>query len=210
MRIRHRNYEPQISDSAFVAPTAVIVGRVSVADRCRIMYGAVLDAEGATIEVGTCSIINEHAVLRATNEAHLFPVRLGDHVMIGPHASLLGCDIGRCCYIATGATVLQGAVLRPGAAIGVGAFVHAKAVIPEEFFVPPNSIAIGDPVKIYPADNPDLTSAIKSIGFSSIAFGIDEKWENRIRRYEASTEVRSREFASHFQDEIVGGTIPHG
>jgi carbonic anhydrase/acetyltransferase-like protein (isoleucine patch superfamily) len=203
MRIRHRNCEPKISPSAFVAPTAVLVGRVSVAERCRVMYGAVLDAEGASIEVGACSIINEHAVLRATNEAHHLPVLLGDHVLVGPHATLLGCEIERCCYIATGVTVLQGAVLRTGAAIGVGALVHAKTVIPEQFFVPPNSIAIGDPVRIYRADDVELSAAIKSVGFSGVAFGVNQEWEDRIRRYEASTEVRSQEFASHFQDEII-------
>jgi HKD family nuclease len=69
--------------------------------------------------------------------------------------------------------------------------------------VPPNSIAIGDPVRIYGADDVELSAAIKSIGFASVAFGVNQEWEDRIRRYEASTEVRSQEFASHFQDEII-------
>lgn len=77
MLIRHRNHEPQIHASAYVAPTAAIVGRVSVGARCRVMYGAVLDAEGSNIVIGECSIINENAVLRATGDAHDFPVLLG-------------------------------------------------------------------------------------------------------------------------------------
>jgi carbonic anhydrase/acetyltransferase-like protein (isoleucine patch superfamily) len=63
MRIRHRNHEPYISASAFVAPTAVVAWRVSVAEHCRILYGAVLDAEDASIEVGAFSIISEQSVL---------------------------------------------------------------------------------------------------------------------------------------------------
>jgi carbonic anhydrase/acetyltransferase-like protein (isoleucine patch superfamily) len=205
MLIRHRDHQPVIHPSAFVAPTAVLVGQVTVGERCRIMFGAVVDAEGSSVELGACTIINENAVLRATRAAQEHPVRLGDHVMVGPHATLAGCDIGRCCYLATGVTVLQGAVLRSGASIGVGAFVHANTVIPEEFFVAPNCIAIGDPVRVYAPGDPALPAAIKAIGFTKTAFGVDAAWEERIKRYEAVTEVRSNEFAAHLQDQIIGG-----
>lgn len=201
MLIRHRDHEPQIHASAYVAPTATIVGRVSVGARCRVMYGAVLDAEGSNIVIGECSIINENAVLRATGDAHNFPVLLGDHVLVGPHSLLAGCEIGRCAYIATGVTILQGAVLRPGASIGVGAFVHANTVIPEEFFVPPNCLAIGDPMRVYAPGDPEVPEAIKSIRFAETAFGVTTAWEERIKRYEECTEVRSREFEAHFEDQ---------
>src|SRR6266536_3931064 len=60
MLLRHRGHEP------VVAPTATLVGDVRVGPRARVMYGAVLDAEGARVEVGECAIVCEHAVLRAT------------------------------------------------------------------------------------------------------------------------------------------------
>jgi carbonic anhydrase/acetyltransferase-like protein (isoleucine patch superfamily) len=169
------------------------------------MYGAVLDAEESSIEIGECSIINENAVLRATGHAHNFPVRLGDHVLVGPHCLLAGCDVGRCAYIATGVTILQGAVLNPGASIGVGALVHANTIIPEEFFVPPNCIAIGNPVQVFDPGDPKVPAAIKSIRFAKTAFGVKTAWEERIKRYEETTEVRSKEFASHFEDQIIDG-----
>jgi carbonic anhydrase/acetyltransferase-like protein (isoleucine patch superfamily) len=67
MLIKNRGAEPIVDDSAFVAPTAVLVGRVSVGARARIMYGAVLDSEASKLEVGSTVIVCEHAVLRATS-----------------------------------------------------------------------------------------------------------------------------------------------
>jgi carbonic anhydrase/acetyltransferase-like protein (isoleucine patch superfamily) len=108
MLLRHRGREPMIDPSAFVAPTATLVGNVRIGPRARVMYGAVLDAEGSQIEVGECAIICEHAVLRATTAGGTpRPVVLADHVFVGPHATLLGCRVDRCAYVATGATVLQ-------------------------------------------------------------------------------------------------------
>jgi carbonic anhydrase/acetyltransferase-like protein (isoleucine patch superfamily) len=49
MLIRHRAAEPIVDASAFVAPTAVLVGRVSVGPRARVMYGAVLDSEASKV-----------------------------------------------------------------------------------------------------------------------------------------------------------------
>ena len=51
MLIKHRNFEPEVESSVFAAPTAVLVGRVSVGPRSRIMYGAILDSEGSRIEL---------------------------------------------------------------------------------------------------------------------------------------------------------------
>jgi carbonic anhydrase/acetyltransferase-like protein (isoleucine patch superfamily) len=203
MRIRHRGQIPVIEASAFVAPSAVLIGQVLVGARSRIMYGAILDAEASHIEIGECCIINEYAVLRATAEAHQHPVRLEDHVLVGPHSFLAGCVIKRCAYVATGVTILYGAVVEAGAAIGVGALIHANTRIPESAFVPPGCVAIGDPVRIYGPNDPELPGAIKSVRFSDAAFGVKTSWEDRITRYQEATEVRSKEFGAHFEDEII-------
>ncbi len=205
MLIKHRGFEPVLDSSVFVAPTAVLVGRLHVGRRSRIMYGAILDSEGSRIEIGECTIICENAVLRATASGDVdHPVLIGDHVFISPHATVLGCMVEPCSYIATGATVLQGATIHSGAVVAVGALVHANTVVPGEFFVPPNTIAIGDPMKVYSPEEKDaLANAIKSIGFAKTAFGIDAQWEDRLSRYRQSTEVRSKEFESHFDDVVL-------
>ncbi len=205
MLIKHRDFEPVVDSSTFLAPTAVVVGRVHVGPRSRVMYGAVLDSEGSRIEIGECTIICENAVLRATAAGDAeYPVLIGDNVFISPQTTLLGCSVESCSYIATGATVLQGAIIQSGAVVAVGAFVHAKTVVPSQFFVPPNTIAIGDPMKLYSPDEKDaLAKAIKSIGFAQIAFGVEAQWEDRLLRYKQTTEVRSKEFESHFGDVVL-------
>lgn len=194
MLIRHRGQKPRIDPSAYVAPTATLVGDVQVGPRARVMYGAVLDSEDGTLRVGECAIVCENAVLRGS-------VTLGDHVFVGPQSTLLGCNIGRCCYLATGATVLQEAVLRPGVVVAIGAAVHARSLLPEEFFVPPNNIAIGE--RVYAPGDPQLPQAIKQVDFAKVAFGVDLAWEDRIKRYEQAAEVRSEQFAAHADDEIL-------
>ena len=203
--IKHRNFKPVVDSSVFVAPTAVLVGRVRIAPRCRVMYGAVVGSEDSKVEIGECTIICENAVVRATASGDVdHPVLIGDHVFISPHATLLGCTVESCSYIATGATVLQGATIHSGAVVAVGALVHAGTVVPQEFFVPPNVTAIGDPIKLYGSDEKDdLTNAIKSIGFAGIAFGIDPRGKDRNLIYKQVTEVRSEEFATHLEDVVL-------
>jgi carbonic anhydrase/acetyltransferase-like protein (isoleucine patch superfamily) len=205
MLIKHRDFKPVVDSSVFVAPTAVLVGRVHIAQRCRVMYGAVLDSEGSKAEIGECTIICENAVIRATASGNVdHPILIGDHVFIGPHATLLGCTVESCSYVATGATVLQGATVHSGAVVAVGALVHAGTVVPREFFVPPNTIAIGDPIKLYgPGEIGDLTNAIKSIGFAEIAFGVDPRGKDRHLIYKQVTEVRSEEFGTHLEDVVL-------
>jgi hypothetical protein len=100
--------------------------------------------------------------------------------------------------------VLQGAKVESGAVVAVGALVHANAVIPKDFFVPPYNIAIGDPVELHSPDEKEaLSETIKSIGFVNIAFGVDPQWEDRLERYRQVTGVRSKEFEHHLDDEIL-------
>lgn len=206
IRIRHRGHQPRVHDSAYVAPTATLVGDVVVGPRARVMYGAVLDAEGSRIEVGEASVICESAVIRASAAAGPDqPVVLGDHVFVGPHATLLGCTVGRCAYLATGATVLQTARLGAGAVVAVGALVHARTVVPEEFFVSPYRIAVGDPARVLAPGSAEVPDAIREVGFAGVAFGVDMEWTDRIGRYERSAEVRVAEFGAHAGDELLPG-----
>jgi carbonic anhydrase/acetyltransferase-like protein (isoleucine patch superfamily) len=209
MRIRHRGHEPWVHPTAFVAPTATLVGDVRVGPRARVMYGAVLDAEASRIEVGECAVICENAVLRGSAAAgDEQPVLLGDHAFVGPQATLLGCRVGRCAYLATAVTVLQSAELGAGASVAVGAFVHARTVLPAEFFVPPHMLAVGDPMRLLAPGDPEVPVAIRDVGFARAAFGVDAEWTDRIARYERTAEVRAAEFAAHADDEVVPGSAP--
>ena len=171
----------------------------------RIMYAAVLDAEASRGTVGEACVVTEHAVLRATAAGDADrPVILGDHVFVGPHATLLGCTLDRCVYIGTGATMLHGAALAAGAVVAVGALVHARTTVPAELFVPPHTLAIGTPARIFTPDQTDqVTAAIREANFAGAAFGVQVDWDDRITRYEQSAEVRVAEFGAHRDDEIL-------
>jgi carbonic anhydrase/acetyltransferase-like protein (isoleucine patch superfamily) len=203
MLVRHRGREPKVHADAYVAPTATLIGDVEVAGQARVLSGAVVDAEGSRVMIGEYCIVGEHAVLRASAVVGPQPVEVGDHVLIGPHATLLGCIVGRCCYIATGATILQTARLGDGAVVAVGALVHARTAVPPEFFVPPMTVAVGDPVRLLAPGDPALPAAIREVGFAETAFGATAEWTDRIRRAEHATETRSAEFAAHHDDAVL-------
>jgi carbonic anhydrase/acetyltransferase-like protein (isoleucine patch superfamily) len=206
MLIRHRGAAPSVDATAYVAPTATLVGDVRIGPRARIMYGAVLDAEGSYLSIGEACVITENAVLRATAEGDRErPVLLDDHVFIGPHATLLGCALHRCAYIATGATILHGAVIGAGAVIAVGALVHARTEVAPEQFVPPQTLAIGSPARILTPDQTgEVLAAIRETDFAGAAFAVQADWTDRITRYEQTAEVRVAEFRAHRDDEIIG------
>lgn len=207
MLVEHRGIKPTVDPTSFIAPTAAVVGRVRIGRHARVMYGAVVDSEGSRVEVGDYAVVCENAVLRATAVGKVErPVLVADHVFVSPHATLLGCEVERASYIATGVTVLHGAQIGTGGVVAVGALVHAGTVVPAGFFVPPNMIAVGDPVRLYRPDDPGLPEAIRLVGFSREAFGVEADWNDRVRRYTEVTEVRAREFEAHLHDRILDPT----
>ena len=64
MLIEHEGKRPQLAESAYVAPTAVVCGDVTVGEDARILFGAVLTAEGGPVVLGNRCIVMEHAVIR--------------------------------------------------------------------------------------------------------------------------------------------------
>jgi carbonic anhydrase/acetyltransferase-like protein (isoleucine patch superfamily) len=90
MLLEHQGKRPRIHESAYIAPTAVICGDVTIGEDSRVLFGAVIVAEGGPVEIGAQCIIMEQAVVRGTPR---YPARLGDHVLVGPHAHLTGCTV---------------------------------------------------------------------------------------------------------------------
>lgn len=91
---------PTIDDSAYVAPTAVVSGDVTVSAGCAVLHGAVISAEGAAIELGESCVVMEHAVVRATAK----PVRIGECSVISPHAYVVDVSLAADSHVPAGAT----------------------------------------------------------------------------------------------------------
>ncbi|NJP52193.1 gamma carbonic anhydrase family protein [Streptomyces sp. SBST2-5] len=131
--------EPKVDPEAFVAPTASVVGDVTLEAGASVWYGAVLRGDVESISVGAGSNVQDNCTLHADPG---FPVRVGERVSIGHNAVVHGATVEDDCLIGMGATVLNGAV------IGAGSLVAAQALIPQGMVVPAGSLVAGVPAKV--------------------------------------------------------------
>jgi carbonic anhydrase/acetyltransferase-like protein (isoleucine patch superfamily) len=171
MFIEHQGKRPRIHESAYIAPTAVICGDVTVGEGSCVLFGAILGAEGGPVSVGDGCIIMENAVVRGSRR---HPVHIGNHVLIGPRAYLTGCTIEESAFLATGATVFNGARIGKRAEVRVNGVVHLKTVLPPDAVVPIGWVAVGEPAEILPPHEHDRIWAIQEpLNFPKTIFGLD-------------------------------------
>jgi carbonic anhydrase/acetyltransferase-like protein (isoleucine patch superfamily) len=131
--------EPEIDETAFVAPTASVIGSVTLGAGASVWYGAVLRGDVEAISVGASSNVQDNCTLHADPG---FPVTVGERVSIGHNAVVHGATVEDDCLVGMGATVLNGAV------IGAGSLVAAQALVPQGMVVPPGSLVAGVPAKV--------------------------------------------------------------
>jgi carbonic anhydrase/acetyltransferase-like protein (isoleucine patch superfamily) len=136
---RHLDATPVIHPTAFIAPGAVIVGDVAVAEEASVWYGAVLRGDLNEIRIGPRSNIQDGTVVHLADD---LGVHLGQYVTCGHSAILHACDIDDEVLIGMGATVLD------GAQIGARSVVGANALITQGMKIPPGSLVLGSPAKI--------------------------------------------------------------
>ncbi len=130
---------PEIDPTAWVAPTAVLIGHVIIGPRANIWFGAVLRGDNEPIVVGEGSNIQENSVLHTDMG---YPLTIGANCTIGHKAMLHGCSIGDGSLIGMGATLLN------GAKIGAGSLVGACALVTEGKEIAPGSLVMGAPAKV--------------------------------------------------------------
>jgi carbonic anhydrase/acetyltransferase-like protein (isoleucine patch superfamily) len=137
---------PTIDDTGWVAPTASIVGAVTLGPGSSVWYGAVLRADGDEIVIGRDSNVQDGAVLHADPG---FACQVGDAVTIGHGAIVHGARVG------SGSLVGMGARLLNGANVGEQCLVAAGALVPEGFTAPDGSLVVGAPAKVRRQLEPD-------------------------------------------------------
>jgi carbonic anhydrase/acetyltransferase-like protein (isoleucine patch superfamily) len=200
MLLEHEGLRPRIHDSAYVAPTAVVCGDVTVGPECRVLFGAVLTAESGPVVLGSRCIVMEQAVLRGTKGCTL---RLGSHVLVGPHAHLSGCTVEDDVFIATGASIFNGAHIGTRSVVRINGVVHIKTVLAPDTVVPIGWIAVGDPAQILPpTEHERISATLEALNFSRSVFGLDPappgqtNMPERTRRY-------ARALGRHRSDRIL-------
>lgn len=200
MLIKHQNKQPRIHSSAYIAPNAVICGDVTIGKNSRVLFGAVVTAEGGPIEIGANCIVMENAVIRASKR---HPTRLGDNILVGPGAYLTGCTVEDNVFLATGVSVFNGAKIGPRAEVRINGVVHLKTTIPADTMVPIGWVAVGDPAQILPSDNHEKIWAIQEpLNFPREVFGLERASEGDTIMPEMAARY-SRFLAKHLDDKIL-------
>jgi carbonic anhydrase/acetyltransferase-like protein (isoleucine patch superfamily) len=139
MKYRLDANAPEMGTGAWIAPSAVVIGKVVLEDEANIWFGAVLRGDNEVIWVGQGSNVQDNAVLH-TDMGH--PLLIGANCTIGHRAMLHGCTIGEGTLIGMGATILN------GARIGKGCLIGAGALIAEGKEIPDGSLVMGAPGRV--------------------------------------------------------------
>ena len=198
MLYEHLGARPRIHDTAVVAPTAVISGDVELGPGCQVLHGAVITAEGGPITLGAHVIVMENALIRATAAN---PVHIGDHVLVGPMASISGATIADEVFLATGTRIFNGARVGTRSEVRINAVVHLRTILPSESVVPIGWIAVGDPVQLLPPDrHEEIWAAQRELDFPGYVFGLDRETPDLMVQL---TERYGRSLARHADDRRV-------
>jgi carbonic anhydrase/acetyltransferase-like protein (isoleucine patch superfamily) len=130
---------PTLAPSAYVAPSASIIGKVVLADNSSVWFGATLRGDNEIISIGANSNVQDGAVLHTDPG---FPLMVGANVSIGHQAMLHGCTVGEGSLIGIQAVVLNAAVIGRGCLVGAGAVITERKVFAD------GTLILGAPAKV--------------------------------------------------------------
>ena len=136
----YRSVLPQFPASAYIDPSAQVIGAVWLGEHSSVWMNAVVRGDVNSIHIGNRSNVQDCAVLHGMRDK--YPVVIGDNVTVGHNATVHGCTVEDEVLIGIGAIVLN------NARIGHGSIIAAGAVIPEHTTIPPHSLVAGVPGKI--------------------------------------------------------------
>jgi carbonic anhydrase/acetyltransferase-like protein (isoleucine patch superfamily) len=131
---------PNIAPTAWIDPTAVVIGDVTIGERSSVWPNTVLRGDVNKITIGEETNVQDGSVLHVEHALH--ELILGNRVTVGHSVVLHGCTVEDDSLIGIGAIVLN------GARIGKGSVIAAGALVPEGMQIPPGSMAMGVPAKI--------------------------------------------------------------
>jgi carbonic anhydrase/acetyltransferase-like protein (isoleucine patch superfamily) len=131
---------PRIAASAFIAPNAVVVGDVELADEVSIWYGAVLRGDVGFIRIGARTNVQDQACIHMTTGTSNSVI--GSDVTVGHGVIIHGATIG------DGALIGMGSILLDNCEIGAESLVAAGSVVPPRMQVPPRTLVRGQPAKV--------------------------------------------------------------
>jgi carbonic anhydrase/acetyltransferase-like protein (isoleucine patch superfamily) len=139
MIIEFEGKKPQIAKSAFIAPTATLIGDVTVEEEASIWFGAVLRGDYGRIIVRRGSCVQDNVVVHAAPDCE---TSIGESVTVAHGAILHGCSIEK------GAVIGMGSIVQDFSVIGEEAMLAAGSVVSSHMQVPPRHLAAGIPAEV--------------------------------------------------------------
>ncbi|MDQ2680675.1 MAG: gamma carbonic anhydrase family protein [Candidatus Eremiobacteraeota bacterium] len=203
MIVSSNSKKPQVHAGAYVAPTAILSGDVTIEEGCAILHGAVITGEGAPVVIGANSVVMENAVLRASGgKAMQFPLTVGESCLIGPTAYVVGATLEPGVFIAAGAKVFNGAIIESETSVALGGTVHVNTRLKSGRHVPMQHIAFGDPAEIY---RPDQAAEVHAkMQFFETVFNLPSGPDVRATAAAAYAKFLRK---THAQDGVVPDTL---
>lgn len=123
----YRGIFPTLGERVYVHPSAVVIGKVSLAEDVSIWPGAVLRGDVSDIAIGARSNIQDGAVVHVTHDGPYAPggraVSVGADVTVGHRVILHACTIGNSCLVGMGAIVMDDVTVEDWVLIGAGSVV---------------------------------------------------------------------------------------
>lgn len=167
-------HNPVIPASAWIAPSADVLGDVTLGEHVSIWFGAVVRGDVNKITIGDYTNVQDGTVIHVTHGGHA--THIGARVTIGHKALLHACTVGDDCLIG------MGSILLDGVEVGAGSVVAAGALLTPGKKYPPGSLILGSPAK-----------AVRPITPEERAQMIDQGWKN----YHAYVQEYRHSFQSH-------------
>ncbi len=201
MLIEHEGVAPRISEDVYVAPTAVVSGNVQIGKGSRVLFGAVITADGGAVELGDNCIVMENALIRG-RAGH--GTRLGNHVLVGPHAHVNGAQVDDNSFLATGSSIFPGAELGERSEVRINGVVHVNTRLLADAVVPIGWVAVGDPAEVFPPEAHDELWAIqRDLDFPGTVFGVEHSGDELTGMPEITRRYADL-FGHHLNDQVVG------
>lgn len=147
------DHVPQVHETAWVADSAEVIGRVTLGEQASVWYGTVVRGDSDHITIGARSNVQDNSVLHADTG---LPLVIGEGVTVGHQCMLHGCTVGDGSLIGIGAIVLNGARIGKGCVVGAGALVTEGKEFPD------HALIVGSPARVVRTLTPEQSQAFAS------------------------------------------------
>ena len=139
MILKFKEFYPKIDPTAWIAPSADLIGNIEIGSDSSVWFGCVIRSDVNEVRIGKNTNIQDLSCIHTDVDSKTI---IGDNVTIGHKVMLHGCIIEDNCLIGMSATILDNAV------IGEGSIVGANSLVTSGKKFPPRSLIMGSPAKV--------------------------------------------------------------